>query len=206
MYANGLMFTSLLRQQAICVNTPDTQGWHRLNYRLNDACHDTITSKCADACTSQGMEQPCGGTVLRCLTEKLDEITNEDCKKEVFYFIKMEVRDFRNDVILAEACRADVDSFCANVEPGAPRVFAWALVLLCIASSLRSSALFTPAQALLLAWPALDSPAAFVVHQLHVQPGGHNMASSPCSPQQLKAVYSGPGSSVVCSARAITLS
>ena len=58
--------------------------------------------------------------MLRCLTDKLDEITDEDCKKEVFYFIKMEVRDFRNDVILAEACRTDVDKHCANVEPGAP--------------------------------------------------------------------------------------
>ena len=99
---------------------PEPALARRLNYRLNDACHDTITSKCGDACSSQGVEQPCGGTVLRCLTDKLDEITDEDCKKEVFYFIKMEVRDFRNDVILAEACRTDVDKHCANVEPGAP--------------------------------------------------------------------------------------
>ncbi len=45
---------------------------------------------CADACTSTSIDQPCGGTVLRCLTEKLDEITDAECKKEVFYFIKME--------------------------------------------------------------------------------------------------------------------
>ena len=37
---------------------------------------------------------------------------------QVFYFVKMEVKDFRNDVILAEACRSDVDKFCATVEPG----------------------------------------------------------------------------------------
>ena len=49
-------------------------------------------NKCADACTSTSIDQPCGGTVLRCLTEKLDEITDAECKKEVFYFIKMEVR------------------------------------------------------------------------------------------------------------------
>lgn len=30
----------------------------------------------------------------------------------------MEVTDFRNDVILAEACRGDVDKYCAKVEPG----------------------------------------------------------------------------------------
>ena len=56
--------------------------------------------------------------VSRCLTEKLDEIENDECKKEVFYFIKMEVRDFRNDVLLAEACREDVDKFCKTVQPG----------------------------------------------------------------------------------------
>jgi len=38
----------------------------------------------------------------------------------VFYFEKMEVNDFRNDVLLAEACRADVDKLCKHVEPGAP--------------------------------------------------------------------------------------
>ena len=65
--------------------------YHRLNYRLSIACHDTIMNKCADACTSTSIDQPCGGTVLRCLTEKLDEITDAECKKEVFYFIKMEV-------------------------------------------------------------------------------------------------------------------
>ena len=91
---------------------------HRLNYRLSEACHDVIASKCADACSSVSIEQPCGGTVLRCLTEKMDEIDNDNCKKEVFYFVKMEVRDFRNDVILAEACRSDVDKHCKTVQPG----------------------------------------------------------------------------------------
>lgn len=44
------------------------------------------------------------------------------CADEVFYFEKMEVNDFRNDVLLAEACRPDVDRFCKHVEPGqAPR-------------------------------------------------------------------------------------
>jgi Golgi apparatus protein 1 len=37
----------------------------------------------------------------------------------VFYFEKMEVNDFRNDIILALACRGDVDKFCKDVEPGA---------------------------------------------------------------------------------------
>ena len=70
------------------------------------------------------MGQACGGRVLRCLTEKQDSIKNPDCSAEVFYFEKMEVNDFRNDVLLAEACRYDVDKFCKNVEPGQP----WACV------------------------------------------------------------------------------
>ena len=56
------------------------------------ACHETIQDKCADACTSPTIDQPCGGTVLRCLTEKLEEIADAECKKEVFYFVKMEAR------------------------------------------------------------------------------------------------------------------
>jgi hypothetical protein len=62
--------------------------------------------------------QVCGGTVLRCLTQKRDDIKNEACRKEVFYFEKMEVSNFHNDVILAAQCRADVDKFCKDVPPG----------------------------------------------------------------------------------------
>jgi len=36
----------------------------------------------------------------------------------VEYFQKMEVRDFHNDVILAEVCRTDVDKHCRKIEPG----------------------------------------------------------------------------------------
>lgn len=39
---------------------------------------------------------------------------------QVFYFEKMEVNDFRNDVLLAEACRTDVDKYCKHIEPGMP--------------------------------------------------------------------------------------
>ena len=56
--------------------------------------------------------------MLRCLTEKQDSIKSKACADEVFYFEKMEVSDFRNDVLLAEACRADVDKYCRLVEPG----------------------------------------------------------------------------------------
>lgn len=56
--------------------------------------------------------------MLRCLTEKRDQITSEGCRKEVLYFEKMEVSNFNNDVILAANCRGDVDKFCKNVEPG----------------------------------------------------------------------------------------
>jgi golgi apparatus protein 1 len=60
----------------------------------------------------------CGGRVLRCLTEKQDDIVSKECQAEVFYFEKMEVNDYRNDVLLAEACRRDVDKFCSNVQKG----------------------------------------------------------------------------------------
>lgn len=56
--------------------------------------------------------------MLRCLTDKLEQVQEESCKKEVSYFEKMEVSNFRNDIILAEACRDDVDKFCADVESG----------------------------------------------------------------------------------------
>lgn len=57
--------------------------------------------------------------MLRCLTEKTDQIQSPDCQKEVFYFVKMEVNDFRNDAPLAEACRSDVELLCHSIEPGA---------------------------------------------------------------------------------------
>ena len=34
----------------------------------------------------------------------------------------LQVRDFRNDVILAEACRQDVDTYCSSVTPGDGKV------------------------------------------------------------------------------------
>lgn len=35
---------------------------------------------------------------------------------------RLQVRDFRNDVILAEACRQDVDKYCGSVKPGEGKV------------------------------------------------------------------------------------
>ncbi len=53
------------------------------------------------------------------LQAKQDNITSTPCQEELFYFELMEVTDFRNDVILAEACREDVDKYCKDVTPGA---------------------------------------------------------------------------------------
>ena len=89
----------------------------RLNFRLATACDDDIQTLCAEEC-GPFMGQACGGRVLRCLTEKQDSIKNPECASEVFYFEKMEVNDFRNDVLLAEACRSDVDKFCKHTQPG----------------------------------------------------------------------------------------
>ncbi len=43
----------------------------RLNFRLSQTCHETINKLCKDACNSAVNEQPCGGTVLRCLTDQV---------------------------------------------------------------------------------------------------------------------------------------
>jgi Cysteine rich repeat len=39
--------------------------------------------------------------------------------QEVQYYQKMGIENFRNDPILADACRADVDNFCPKTQPGA---------------------------------------------------------------------------------------
>jgi hypothetical protein len=52
------------------------------------------------------------------LQDKQDNVTSAACAEEVFYYQLMEVTDFRNDVILAEACRGDVEKYCKDVEPG----------------------------------------------------------------------------------------
>jgi|UniRef100_A0A7S1X9L8 Golgi apparatus protein 1 len=94
---------------------------YRLNYRLNTACEVEIDMLCPDVCNPM-LGEACGGTVLRCLSEHQDDIKEEECKKEVTYFINMEVTDFRNDVILAEACRGDILQYCPDVEPGDGRI------------------------------------------------------------------------------------
>lgn len=94
---------------------------YRLNFRLHKACNTDVQATCSDACPPN-LGQACGGTMLRCLQDNMESLQSEECKKEVFYFVKMEVSDFRNDVMLAEACKADVESYCADVEPGDGRV------------------------------------------------------------------------------------
>jgi Golgi apparatus protein 1 len=53
------------------------------------------------------------------LARTFRQVTSEECQKEIFYFEKMEADDYRNDPLLAEACRPDVEEFCNDVEPGA---------------------------------------------------------------------------------------
>jgi hypothetical protein len=73
---------------------------YRLNYRLNKACDAEIDDLCADVCSPfQG--QACGGTVIKCLTEKGDNITNTDCRTELFGIEKREGKDWRNDAVRA---------------------------------------------------------------------------------------------------------
>lgn len=60
--------------------------------------------------------------VVSCLSDNKASIKAEACRKEVTYLEKLEVNDFRTDMVLAEACRVDVNKFCAAVEPGEGRV------------------------------------------------------------------------------------
>ncbi len=64
---------------------------------------------------NQPTNQP---TFLLPSQDKQDNITSQACQDEVFYYELMEVTDFRNDVILAEACRNDVEAYCKDTEPG----------------------------------------------------------------------------------------
>lgn len=94
---------------------------YRFNYRLAKACKADIDTLCSDVCHAE-QGQVCGGTVLRCLTQNRKALQSEACQAEVFYFEKMGVSDYRNDLILAAACRDDVEKHCKNVEPGDGRV------------------------------------------------------------------------------------
>jgi Cysteine rich repeat len=64
---------------------------YRLNRHLYVDCEEDIPALCADVCDAYAGEA-CGGAVLRCLTENKARIKKSACKKEVFYFLKMEVR------------------------------------------------------------------------------------------------------------------
>ncbi|KAG1672451.1 hypothetical protein FOA52_013237 [Chlamydomonas sp. UWO 241] len=96
---------------------------YRLNWRLDHACTGDISRLCPNLCPS-GPGASCGGMVLQCLQDNQGNITDDACQEEVFYFELMEVQDFRNDVILAEACRDDVDLYCKGISPGNGRVHA----------------------------------------------------------------------------------
>jgi golgi apparatus protein 1 len=97
---------------------------YRLNFRLAKSCKDEVEgpdAACKGICKGP-VEQTCGGTTLQCLQDNIEKLKSDECKEEVFYFMKMEVSDFRNDVMLAEACKLDVVKWCQDVEPGEGRV------------------------------------------------------------------------------------
>ena len=39
----------------------------------------------------ENSDKACGGTVLRCLADKIDDVSDDTCKQELLYFQKMEV-------------------------------------------------------------------------------------------------------------------
>ncbi|KAF8068299.1 GLG1 [Scenedesmus sp. PABB004] len=96
---------------------------YRLNYRLYTACKADVAASCKDACQlTEG--EICGGKVLACLSEHKETLKAPACAAEVGYLERMQLSDFRTDMALAEACRADVGKLCAKVEPGQGRVHA----------------------------------------------------------------------------------
>ncbi len=54
----------------------DIRQLRRLNYRLTEKCEADIDELCSDAC-SFFTGQACGGRVLRCLTNKQDQVKNK---------------------------------------------------------------------------------------------------------------------------------
>lgn len=94
---------------------------YRLNYRLNKACDLEIDRLCADVC-SPFSGQACEGTVIQCLTQKAENITDQACKKEIFIMEKIMANDVRADAVLQKACDSDIATYCADVEAGKGRV------------------------------------------------------------------------------------
>ena len=67
----------------------------RLNFRLTQACGEVLKEVCTNVCLDEeNVDKACGGTVLRCLADKIDDITDDGCKSELLYFQKMEVGFF----------------------------------------------------------------------------------------------------------------
>ncbi|CAI5492080.1 unnamed protein product [Closterium sp. Naga37s-1] len=95
----------------------------RLNFRLNHACFEDVQHLCINACAPPGVEgamaaaaaaagQACGGAVLKCLSEKVSQLQNAECREEVFYFERRTVEDPALDVPLQQACKDDADMYC----------------------------------------------------------------------------------------------
>ncbi|CAI5474497.1 unnamed protein product [Closterium sp. Yama58-4] len=95
----------------------------RLNFRLNHACFEDVQHLCMNACAPPGVEgamaaaaaaagQACGGAVLKCLSEKVSQLQNAECREEVFYFERRQVEDPALDVPLQQACKDDADMYC----------------------------------------------------------------------------------------------
>eukprot|EP00850_Spirogloea_muscicola_P014522 SM000105S13867 [mRNA] locus=s105:179263:185692:- [translate_table: standard] len=85
---------------------------YRLMYRLSKACYSDVQKLCLHACDKTSVSDTCSGKVLKCLTENMENLTSDSCKKEVFSFEKLEVADVRLDVPLQLACEDDLAKMC----------------------------------------------------------------------------------------------
>ncbi|CAI5995094.1 unnamed protein product [Closterium sp. NIES-64] len=87
---------------------------HRLRGRaapLHNACAPPA-SRAPWLLSAAAAGQACGGAVLKCLSEKVSQLQNAECREEVFYFERRTVEDPALDVPLQQACKDDADMYC----------------------------------------------------------------------------------------------
>ncbi|CAM6095965.1 unnamed protein product [Calypogeia fissa] len=87
----------------------------RLNYRIYKDCQDDVKSLCPVWEKCKGPE-PCGGVVLQCLQEKVDQLSSEECKKDVVSFEIKESKNEELNIPLQKACQDDLVKQCPRVK------------------------------------------------------------------------------------------
>eukprot|EP00798_Chlamydomonas_sp_ICE-L_P019976 gene19976-26687_t len=93
----------------------------RLDSKLRNACEDEIFNMCAYFGDLDDIDTY-DTSVINCLQDYSDEISNKKCLKQVNKYVELASQDIRFDVPLAEACYEDRQKFCGAIPPGSARV------------------------------------------------------------------------------------